>query len=395
MKFLVLTAKHHDGFCLWPTESSDYSVAAGSWRGGRGDIVKEVAAACHAQGIGFGIYLSPWDAYAWKVLKLDDAAYDSYYKQQLTELLTNYGPVMSVYWDGAGAQSRKHDWVEYYRLVKSLQSDTLVAWAGPSDIRWIWEKVSAGNAPFGEDESGLAPDPLWNVVNVEEHPKKDSPLAMWPRELCGNDYWWPAQAYTPIDSFWSGETGLPFGHKQDTVKSIDALTKIYHSSIGRGAGLVINFVPNKRGLLDDVQVRRVRHLGESIRHTYARDLIAGHEIGASSVLDEDHAARMAIDADPGTWWQAQDGVTDAWLEVDTKQPVTFERVVMQEAIVCGQRIRAYQVLCWDGTRWQPLSAGTSIGHKKIDVFRRVTAGKVRLHITDATASPTVRHFAVH
>jgi alpha-L-fucosidase len=385
MKYLVFTAKHHDGFCLWPTATNDYSVKSSDWRGGRGDVVKEVAAACRAQGIHFGFYLSPWDAYAWQVLKLDDAAYDKYYMQQLTELLTYYGPVVEICWDGAGAKYRRHDWIKYFRLVKSLQPDTLLAWSGPSEIRWVWE----------DEEGGTAPDPLWNVVHISEHPENGDPTVLWPEEYRGKDYWWPAQAYTPVDTFWSGATKLPFGHKQDTVKPIKALVDIYHASVGHGANLVINFVPNQRGLLNEVEVARVWKLHEIIRHTYANDLLPGHPIAASSVSGPEHRPSRATDADPNTRWQAADGVQDAWLEVDMGRSVTFGRAVMQEAIGCGQRVRSYRVLWWDGSGWQQASNGTSIGHKKIDVFPKLTARKVRLHITASTGAPTVRYFGLY
>jgi alpha-L-fucosidase len=390
LKYLIFTAKHHDGFCLWPTATSDYSVKASSWRGGQGDVVKEVADACHAQGIGFGLYLSPWDAYAWEVLKLNDVAYDRFYIQQWTELLTHYGPLMEVWWDGAGADLRQHDWMAYYRSSKSLQPDALVALSGPAEIRWVTE-----NSPETW-EGGLAPDPLWNLVHISEDPKEPSPTGgPWPHELRGKDFWVCPEAYTAIDTFWSGGTLLPFNHKQDTVKSVEQLANIYHASVGHGANLVINFVPNQCGLLDERQLGRLRELDRIIRRTYGSDLVSGHTITASSASDEDHRPDRATDHDPHTWWQAAEGVTSAWLEVDLGRPVTFDRVVLQEAISCGQRVRRYQLLWWDGIFWQQASAGTSIGHKKIDVFPRITSRRVRLHITAATAAPTLRHFGLY
>ncbi len=364
MKYLVLTAKHHDGFCLWPPATTEYSVKHSPWRGGKGDVVREVAEACHAQGIGFGIYLSPWDAYAYSVLKLDDAAYDEYYKQQLTELLTNYGEVMEGWWDGAGATMRKHDWEGYYRLVKSLQPNVLTTIMGsPSDIR-------VGN------ETGIAPDPLWNVV-----------------EVSGKDYWQPAEAPTCIrDQHWGWRPD-----DQDTLRSLDNLLDVYYRSVGHGANLLLNIAPNNRGLLPAADVKRVQEVGEIISKTYANNLLRGHRITASSICKdgERYEPAMAIDGDLDTWWQAEDRITEAWLEVDMGKPVTFNRAVMQEAIVLGQRIRAYQLLWWDGNGWQQASAGTSIGHKKIGLFPEITASKVRLDITAATLSPTIREFGLY
>ncbi len=389
MKYLMFTAKHHDGFCLWPTGTSEHSIKHSPWRDGKGDVVAEVAEACHAQGIGFGLYLSPWDAYAYHTLKLSDAEYDEYYRQQLTELLTNYGEVMEIWWDGAGANMRQHDWGSYYRLVKSLQPNTLVAVSGPSDVRWMWEVPN---------EAGIAPDPNWYVIRVSENSENSASFSWcWPRELWGQDYWWPAEAYAPINRFWSGETGLAFGHNQDTVRSVEELLTNYHTSVGHGANLVINFVPEPSGRLADVEVARIREAGETLRSIYAENLRCGGQITAGSAAGEGekHSPARATDGDPDTWWQAADGDTEAWLEVDLDGPITFDRAVMQEAIVAGQRVEAYRLLWWDGQQWREGSAGTSIGHKKIDIFPAITATKVRLEITAAALPPTLREFGLY
>ena len=355
MKYLMLTAKHHDGFCLWPTATCEHSVKHSPWRGGKGDVVREVAEACHAHGIGFGFYLSPWDAYAYQTLKLSDAAYDEYYQQQMTELLTDYGEVMEVWWDGAGAYMRQHDWGGYYRLVKSLQPNALVAISGSSDVRWFWEMPG---------EQGLAPDPNWYVIHVSEN-LEEGVFRSWPTELLGQDYWWPGEAYAPIDRFWSGETGLPFGHSEDTVRSLDELLSMYHGSVGHGANLVVNFVPEPSGRLSAGQMERIREVGEVLSRIYAENLLRGGRATASTAGEgEQHSPARAIDGDPDTWWQAADGATEAWLEVDLGRPVTFDRAVMQEVIVAGQSVQSYHLLWWDDQEWRTASVGrgaSSIG----------------------------------
>lgn len=382
MKYLMLTAKHHDGFCLWPTATCEHSVKHSSWRGGKGDIVREVADACHTQGIGFGFYLSPWDAYAYQTLKLSDAAYNEYYKQQLTELLTNYGQVIEVWWDGAGAGFRQHDWKGYYQLVKSLQPDALVAMSGPSEIRWFWELP---------EEQGLTPDPNWYVVHVSEDPR----FEFWPTEWRGHSYWWPGEAYVAINRFWSGQTGMPFGRHKDTVWSVDELVRIYHGSVGRGANLVVNFVPEPSGLLSTVEVERILKVREILSRIYAENLLRGGRAIASSMAGEQYNPARAIDSNPDSWWQAASDAREAWLEVDVGRPVTIDRAVIQEATVIGQRVRAYRLLWWDGQEWRTASAGTSIGHKKIDVFPAVTTTSVRLEITAAALPPTLREFGLY
>ncbi|MGQ9698868.1 MAG: alpha-L-fucosidase [Armatimonadota bacterium] len=358
MKYLIVTAKHHDGFCTWPTAYTDYSVKSSPWRDGKGDVVREVARACRAEGLKFGVYLSPWDRH--EPSYKDPKAYDQYYMNQLRELLTKYGPVAEVWMDGAGTEGHVYDWAGYYRLVKSLQPNALTAIAGPSDIRWV------GN------ENGIAPETLHNVV-----------------EVGGASYWWPAECDVPIRKNWFWHTD-----DQDSLKSVDELIEIYHKSVGRGACLLLNVAPDRRGKLPETDVARIKQVWEILKRDYARNLARGKAESASSSESGRHAAKHATDGRPSTWWQAKDGELAAWLEVDLDREVQFNRAVIQEAIQVGQRIENYRLERWNGSRWVEICRGTTVGHKRIERFGTVSARKVRLELK-GNEPPTVREFGLY
>ena len=358
MKYLVVTAKHHDGFCLWPTRQTDYCVRSSKWRDGKGDVIREVADACHAAGIALGIYLSPWDRHERSYA--DNAAYDRHYMAQMTELLSNYGTVTEFWADGAGGEGHVYDWAAYYRHLKSLQPECLWAIAGVADIRWV------GN------EDGVAPESLWNVVDVG-----------------GQPYWWPAECDARIRRNWFWHPG-----DADTLKSVGALLEMYHVSVGHGAGLLLNVAPDDRGLLPDDDVKRLREWGDALRAIYARDVLAGKRVRGSSE-SKGHPARHALDGKLHTCWLAGPDDREASIEVTLDRPVVLDRFVMQEAIGLGQRIREYAVEVRNGGGWTRACAGTSIGHKKIDILEKtVTVHGIRLTLK-GTAPPALRSFSAY
>ncbi|MCD6352569.1 MAG: alpha-L-fucosidase, partial [Armatimonadetes bacterium] len=330
MKYLVVTAKHHDGFCLWPTRQTDYCVRSSKWRDGKGDVIREVADACHAAGIKLGIYLSPWDRHEPRYA--DNKAYDQYYMAQMTELLTNYGEVFEFWADGAGGKGHQYDWAAYYRHLKKLQPHCLWVIAGVPDVRWV------GN------EDGLAPETLWNVTRVGDR-----------------EYWLPAECDARIRAHW-------FWHPNDanTLKSVEELVAMYHASVGRGANLLLNVAPDNRGLLPESDVARLKELRAALDAIYAHDLLAGQRASASSEASG-HGAAAALDGRLDTYWLASASNQEPWLAVDCGGPVTLDRVVAQEAIQLGQHIRRYALDAWDGKAWQRVVEGTTIGHKKTDI----------------------------
>ena len=334
-RYVVLVAKHHDGFCLWPTGQTAYSVKASPWRNGHGDLVREVADAAHRQGLRFGIYLSPWDRHEPRYSS--NAEYDNYYRQELTELITRYGEIAEFWLDGAGSEGHVYDFDSYVRTLRTYQPNALifadVGFLQYGDIRWV------GN------ESGFAPEENWNVV-----------------DRLGYLRWRPAEADTPL------RTDHWFWHPNDekTLKPLAELLETYHKTVGRGAQLMLGLAPDKRGLLPESDVARLKEFGAAIRRIYGE----------------------GVDGPEESW------SSTAPLEIATPQPMAFDRAVIMERLTGGQRVERYAIEAWDAGRWRTLAAGATIGHKKIDIFPRTTARRVRLRIIEAWAAPQIRRFRV-
>ncbi|MBN1343400.1 MAG: alpha-L-fucosidase [Phycisphaerae bacterium] len=370
MKLLILTAKHHDGFCLWPSKYTEHSVKRSPWRGGKGDVVREVADACREGGIKFGFYLSPWDrnqpSYG------DSPVYNEYFKNQLRELLTSYGEVTEVWFDGAcgeGPNGKKqvYDWAGYYGVVREIQPKALIAICGP-DIRWV------GN------ESGVARETEWSV-------QKGSPT-----QHPGKKYvWWPAECDVSIRPGW-------FYHaKQDKqVKTLEQLLDIYYKSVGRNSVLLLNVPPDRRGLIHENDAARLKELRRALDETFKVNLLTGKRATASSADGGDgaHAAGKAVDGDGRTYWTADEGAHEGWIEVDLGGAVTFNRSMIQEQIALGQRVEGYVVEAWEGGQWKEIAKGTTVGYKKLDRFGDVTASRVRFRIIRCRANPTIRELGL-
>ena len=390
-RYLMLTAKHHDGFCLWPTKTTPHSVQASPWRGGRGDLVGETAEACRAAGLRFGIYLSPWDAYAWKTLGLSDAEYDQYYMRQLTELLTSYGEVTEVWWDGAGSKHRRHDWRAYYRLIKSLQPGAVIMGAGCSDVRWIWEVP---------EEQGLGLDPNWHVIHVPhssaEEPERPGGLALWPDDQPGGDYWWPGESYLAMDRFWSGQTGFGFEEhlSTDTACTAEEVVEAWHRTVGFGFNLVVNFVPRPAGDLPPAEVESFARAGGILRCTYA-DNLADATCATASTSAAGHGAEHAVDGNSDTWWEAADKSADAWLQIDLEREAELDRLVLREAITNGQTIAAFRLLVEVGGEWQEVCSGGTVGRQRIAVFPPISVSRLRVALATTGAPATLRDVGLY
>ncbi len=358
-KYLILVAKHHDGFCLFPNPQTKYSVESSPWKNGKGDLVKDVAEACRKHGLKFGVYLSPWDRHE-RVYAVN-SLYDRFYKAQVEELATRYGPLVEFWLDGAGSEGHVYNFDDYVQTLRTYQPNTLifadVGFLKYGDIRWV------GN------EDGIAPEENWNVV-----------------DRLGYLRWRPAECDTPLrEAHW-------FWHPNDekSLKSLPRLLEIYHQSVGRGAQLVLGLAPDERGLLPDSDVARLREFGDTLRKLYSNNLARK---GSAHADSGDDAAR-AFDGDPDTFWCAAPGARSATLEVSFAKPVTFDRSVAMEWLNDGQRIEKYDLQAGDGKVWRTLRSGTSLGHKKIDLFTPTAALRVRLRILAATGSPCIREFQI-
>ncbi|NOY80475.1 MAG: alpha-L-fucosidase [Kiritimatiellaeota bacterium] len=369
IRLLILTAKHHDGFCLWPSRYTEHCVKNSPWRNGRGDVVREVSDACRRHGIKFGVYLSPWDRnnpnYG------NSPVYNQYFVNQLRELLGNYGEISEVWFDGAcgegpNGKRQVYDWAAYYRVVRKLQPKAVIAICGP-DVRWV------GN------ESGVARETEWSVqpANRTFH-GKDKDLV-----------WWPAECDVSIRPGW-------FYHaaQDDNVKSLKQLLDIYYKSVGRNSVLLLNIPPDRRGLFHENDVGRLRELRNVLDRTFRTDLAAGVRASANSAANA-HPADAAVDGRNATWWEPAGDDLPATLDLDLGEPRTFNCILLQEYIPKGQRVEAFSVLVATADGWRELAAGTTIGHKRLmPVKPDVTAAKVRIEIRKSRGAPLLRRIGL-
>ena len=393
MKGVILTAKHHDGFCLWPSAYTEYSVKNSPWRDGKGDLVREVSDACKTYGLKFGVYLSPWDRNS---AIYGSPEYIEYFRNQLTELLTNYGEVFEVWFDGAnggngyygGARETRsvdrktyYDWETTNALVKQLQPNALIfSDAGP-DIRWC------GN------EHGVAGRTNWATL------RRDEAWPGWPRYKELNpghedgNYWVPAEINVSIRPGW-------FYHASEDhkVKDLPRLMDYFYESVGRNGTGLLNFPVDQRGLIHEIDAANVRAWQQSIEADLANNLLPGADIKASHVR-ANHSAYAAInvkDDNPTSSWATDDGVTSASLTIEFTQPTTFNRFLVQEDISLGQRVQEFtlEVQEEDGN-WNKLASETTIGYKRILRLPTTQTKAIRFSIVRSKASPLISNIELY
>ena len=358
-KYVVLVAKHHDGFCLWPTDQTDYSIKKSPWKDGKGDIVGDVARAARKYGLQFGVYLSPWDRHDPRYQ--DSAAYDKYYLSELEELASHYGDLVEFWLDGAGSAGHVYDFKKIIETLRTYQPNTLVfADTGLfeyGDARWVGT------------ESGRVPYENWNVIDRHGYLR-----------------WRPVEADTPLrDLHW-------FWHPNDdkSLKSLDELLIMYEQTVGHGAQLMLGVAPDNRGLLPDSDAARLKEFRAAIRARYSHNLAIEH-----TATSAEQAA--AFDGDPDTFWSAPLGSHHATLEVSFAKPITFNRALTMEWLNDGQHIQKYAIEIWDGqaSKWKKIAEAQAIGHKKIDSFEPVTASRVRLNIESSSSEAHIREFQLY
>jgi alpha-L-fucosidase len=352
-KYVVLVAKHHDGFCLWPSELTNYSVKNSPWKGGHGNLVREVAEAAHRNGLKFGIYLSPWDRHDPRYA--DPPAYDKYYLGQLDELASGYGELAEWWMDGAGSAGHTYDFDRIVQQLRMWQPNAMVfadtALYRAADLRWV------GN------EDGKVPYENWNVV-----------------DRTGYLRWRPVEADTPLRKqhwFWHP-------HDEASLKSLSELIELYNQTVGRGAQLMIGIAPDSTGRVPAEGVARLREFGEAIRQLYGHNLVK-EKGGTGSAVE-------ALDGDTDTFWSAPAGSHSASIEVSFPQPVTFDRALTMEWLNDGQHVQKYAIEVMENGEWKRVAKGQAIGHKKIDLFSPVTAQRVRLNLLSTSSEAHIREF---
>lgn len=398
LKGLILVAKHHCGFCLWPSKyNTTYSVKNAPWKSGQGDMVREYAEACKKHGLKFGVYLSPWDR---NHADYGKPEYLAYYLNQMEELLTNYGPISEVWLDGAnggdgyygGTKERRtidknsyYPFNQIFSLVRKLQPDaTIFSDIGP-DIRWV------GN------ESGRAKDTCWATFTPKNRDGEE--LAPVPGNTKYEEgeaghrdgkYWIPAESDFPLRKGW-------FYHPNEKPRSPENLWDIYKESVGRGTAMNIGLAPDTRGLLCEEDVEALRGFGRILSGTFETNLVAGAKITAGDFRHHQmqYQPENLIDGDPDTYWATADDVTNCGVVFETPEPITFDVIRFKEFLPLGQRVDGWEVAFWTGNRWELLAEGASIGSSRIVQIEPVTASKLRFRVKHSPVCFAISEFGVY
>ena len=397
MSGLILTCKHHDGFCLWPSRFSEHSVRNSPWRSGQGDVVHEISEACRQRGLKFGIYLSPWDR---NHSDYGNPAYVNYYRNQLRELLENYGPLYEVWHDGAnggdgfygGARERRtidkrryYGWDETWELVRRLQPDACIfSDAGP-DIRWV------GN------EDGRAGETCWATLNRADFvPGEADPLRLNQGDRPGS-HWVPAECDVSIRPGW-------FYHSAEDqrVKSPGELVNLYFDSVGRGGSLLLNLPPDRRGQVHPRDAAALAEFRQRLNRTFADNLArrpganACAGAGVDSSLSGPARAGLArfspahlVDGRADTYWATDDALLTPEVVLTFAEPIRFNVVGLREVLPLGQRVEGFALDAWQENGWREIAAGTSVGARRLLRTPNLATTAVRLRITRAAACPAL------
>ena len=392
MKGIIITAKHHDGFCLWPSAYTDHSVRNSTWKNGQGDVIRELADACAEYGLKMGIYLSPWDR---NNADYGNPGYIEYYRNQLRELLTRYGDIYEVWFDGANGgtgyyggknETRKidgrtyYDWPGTHKIVRELQPEAcMFSDAGP-DVRWC------GN------EQGWVNTTNWNLLTRDEYyPGCDCAEKLRTGDEGGTD-WVPAEVDVSIRPGW-------FYHEsEDTlVKSDTVLMDIYLKSVGRGASLLLNIPVDRQGLIHENDSEQIARFANKISCNFANEIAAGNEASASNTRggSKKYAASNTIDRDKETYWATDDNITLASVVINFPEPKEIHYFIIQEYIRLGQRVKAFSVEALVDNQWIEIASGTTIGYKRILEFEQLKAQGIRFSIRESKACPVISNIEVY
>lgn len=397
-KGVILTCKHHDGFCLWPTTTTEHSIKYSAYKNGTGDIVKEISEAAHRHGLKFGIYLSPWDR---NQATYGSPKYIEIYRQQMLELLTHYGPIFEIWHDGAnggkgfygGANETRtidklhyYDWPNTWKLERQLQPDAaLFSDVGP-DVRWV------GN------EKGIAGETCWATYTPRSE-KGDRPGSPGDVNAAQSSvgtrkgkFWTPAECDVSIRPGW-------FWHASENgkVRTPADLMTLYFESVGRGASFLLNVPPDRRGLIYDKDAAALRSFGKILNATFGKNLAHGARLSASNVRgnDREYGPPNLVDDSHSTYWATDDAVKTPSVTIDLGRPSTFNLVRVREYIPLGQRVDSFAIDIWQNGDWTAFGTGTSIGMGRIVRSEKpVTTTRLRLRITGAAVSPALSEVGV-
>lgn len=390
LKGLILTAKHHDGFCLWPSRYTEHSIKNSPYKGGKGDIVGEVAKACRRQGIKFGIYLSPWDR---NHADYGTEAYLDYYRAQLRELLTAYGPLFEMWFDGAnggdgyygGANEMRrvesgylyYDWTKVVDIIRELSPETIVWSTSLPEARWC------------SNERGIIDEHCWAMATPEDmYPGGSDNIAVLRHGQEDGTRWAPAEADVSIRPGW-------FYHDYESPKSPEELFDIYLTSVGRGGTLLLNLAPDRRGRVPDEDIKSLMAWRKMVESAFECDLAATASFSASSSRGWGFSAKN-MQGEDATYWATEDGTTSGDVYLQWSEPITVQYVTIQEHIALGQRVRAFAIEARCGEEWQQVATGTTVGYKRITKLDApITTSELRIRLIDARGPLAIDRIAVY
>ena len=381
MKGIILTAKHHDGFCLWPSKYTDHSVKNSPFRNGKGDVLRELSDACKEYHLKFGVYLSPWDrhdsAYG------DSPRYNQKFKDELREVLTSYGDIFEVWFDGAngeGPNGKKqvYDWPGFVGVVRECQPNAVIFSDGGPDIRWVG------------DEEGYAGETNWSLLRRDEvypgYPKYQELIS---GHTDGN-YWVPAECDVSIRPGWY------YHPDQDTaVKSLKTLVDLYFNSVGRNGSFLLNVPADRRGLICSIDSTRLIEFRKYLDGAFANNLFNGASATASEIRGNDNHFNPAacLDQNNDTYWCTDDSVQTGSIVITLNEEKEINCFMIQEFIPLGQRIEGFSIDAWNGGGWDKIVEGTTIGHKRLLRIPAMKTNRIRLNILKSRACPAISNFA--
>lgn len=386
MKGVILTCKHHDGFCLWPSDYTDHTVAYSPWRGGNGDLVQEVSDSCEKYDLKFGIYLSPWDKH--ETSYGQGKKYDDFFVNQLTELLTNYGDIFSVWFDGANGEGpngkkQEYDWERYYKVIRKYQPNAVISISGP-DVRWVGNEAGMTR----RNEWSVVPDSLFNNQLIQEESQKEdnrifsTQLTNEEEDLGsrkvldqhkGDFIWYPAEVDVSIRPGW-------FYHKSEDhkVKTAEELFSIYKNSVGNNASLLLNIPPNQNGEITDYDKKELKELGKKIRKFYDSNVLKGSKVKFSSNHDMIKGETLLNLFNSSRYWKNSSRDNQPKVEIKLNKAQLINHLILREFIAEGQRIERIKIKMFLNDKEVKNMKVEAIGNKKIIEIEKIKIDKIIL-----------------
>lgn len=399
IKAIILTCKHHDGFCLWPSKYTEHSLKNSPYKNGKGDIVKELSESCKKFGLKFGVYLSPWDMNN-KTYGYSDE-YNKYFKNQLTELLTNYGEIFSVWFDGAcgegeNGKKQEYDWQGYYDLIRKLQPNACITICGP-DVRWCGNE--AGDCR--KEEWNVVPYRLSESEFVQENSQKEDKAEFRERKISATDkdlgsreilkdekdlIWYPCEVDTSIRAGW-------FYHENEEPKPLEKLLQIYYNSVGANATLLLNIPPDKRGLIPDADVKRLKEIGEHLKEAFKTCITKDAKLEVDFI--EDGYNIDNIKNEDEKFYKGIDWEKAATIKVSLDKPNKIKYVVLKEEISLSQRIEDFSIFAKLDGEMQEIFKGSVVGSRRICKIEGIETDYLEIKINKSRVCPTLNFLGIY